>query len=94
MTIVLPAPMLITAYECLRNAATEPSARGGLQGLAVLARKGMAGWIHACTAAAASPRDLPPPALVTATLMPPNVQREVVDVLAAMALTRTTEVWS
>lgn len=94
VTVALPAPTLITAYERLRHEAMEPSARGGLQGLAILARKGMAGWIHACTAAAASPRDLPPPTPATATLMPPNVQREVVDVLAAMALTRTTEVWS
>ena len=94
MRIALPAPMLITAYERLRHEAVERSARGGLQGFAVLARKGMAGWIQACTAAAGSPRALPPAALGTATLMPPNVQREVVDVLAAMALTRTTEVWS
>ena len=94
MTVALPATTLIAAYEHLRHEAMQSSAREGLQGLAVLIRKGMAGWIHACTEATSLAPNLTPTAAGTATVMPPNVQREVVDVLAAMALTRTTEVCS
>lgn len=86
-------PGLVDAYEQLRRAATESSRDGtNLQGLGVLICKGMAAWMHACAAVA-------PSALPSSTLsindpvqMPPGAQRDVVDVLAAMALTITPEV--
>ena len=84
--------MLVDAYEQLRHDAITPPARGGgLRGLAILIRNGMAAWMHACaTAAAAS--TAAPPAAGNGVRMPPGVPREVIDVLAAMALTAAMEV--
>lgn len=83
---------LADAYEQLRHAATQSSrADVNLQGLGVLIGKGMAAWMRTCAAvpsalpAAALPADAP-------MQMPPSAQRDVVDVLAAMALTITQEV--
>jgi hypothetical protein len=86
------APLgLADAYEQLRHAATESSWHDGskLQGLGILTRKGMAAWMNACAAVA--------PSAAAATVSDvvqvlPNVQRDVVDVLATMALTITPEV--
>jgi hypothetical protein len=78
--------MLADAYERLRHHALEVSTRGGgLQGLAILIRKGMAAWMQAHAAAAT-------PAVSHSAnngmRIPPGVQPEVIDVLAAMALGR------
>ena len=62
-----------------------------LRGLAILIRKGMAAWIHAYRTVT-SPAAITPPAAVTRVPLPAGVQREVVDVLATMALTTTLEV--
>jgi len=85
-------PGLADAYEALRRAATESSRVGAnLQGLGVLICRGMAAWMHAvalaplATAVVAAPVD-------DTMQMPPSAQRDVVDVLAAMALTITPEV--
>jgi hypothetical protein len=85
-------PGITDAYEQLRRAVTESSRLGAsLQGLGILIQKGMAAWMSACAAvtpptASALPvvRDLVP--------MLPSAQRDVIDVLAAMALKITPEV--
>jgi hypothetical protein len=84
--------MLADAYEQLRHDATIASVCvGGLHGLAILVRKGMAAWMHACVAATSS---MPAPSIasVDGVCVPAEVQREVVDVLATMALTTALEV--
>ena len=84
--------MLADAYERLRRDAVETSGRaGGLQGLAVLIRKGMVSWMDACASAASTPAAVSPPR-GSAMPWPQDLQREVVDVLAAMALSRAVEV--
>jgi hypothetical protein len=62
-----------------------------LQGLGILIRRGMAAWMHACAAIT------PSGARSTSTVgdfarVLPNLQHDVAEVLAAMALTITTEV--
>lgn len=87
------SPGLADAYEQLRYAAIESSWRGGssLQGLGILIRKGMAAWMNAC--AAAAPPIMAPPATVGEVVQVlPSMQRDVIDVLAAMALTSAPEV--
>jgi hypothetical protein len=85
--------MLADAYELLRRDAVEmPGRSGGLQGLAVLIRKGMVSWMDACAGAASTPAVMSPPPRGSAMPLPRDLQREVVDVLVAMALTRETEV--
>jgi len=83
---------LTDAYEQLRRAATESSRHGAsLQGLGILIQKGMAAWMSACAAVTptvASAR----PAVGDVVPMPPSAQRDVIDVLAAMALPITPEV--
>jgi hypothetical protein len=83
-------PALTEAYEQLRRAATESSRRdASLQGLGIFIQKGMAAWMSACTAVT------PPmatPVTGDALHMLPSAQRDVIDVLAAMALTTTPEV--
>jgi hypothetical protein len=85
--------MLVDAYEQLRHDAIIAPTRGGsLRGLAILIRKGMVAWMHACATAAAAAVVVVPPAVVDGVRMPPGVQREVIDVLAAMALGTAMEV--
>ena len=85
--------MLADAYEQLRHEATGPSGRGGsLRGLAILLRQGMVAWMHACATVAPEPAALLPSRRGVAVPTCPNVQREVIDVLAAMALTTAQEV--
>jgi hypothetical protein len=78
---------LVDAYEQLRLAVG--AARGGnLSGLAVQTRKGMAAWMHDC-AAATRLAPTPPSEWPTAgdhERIPSEIQCEVVDVLATMAL--------
>jgi hypothetical protein len=84
-------PGLADAYEQLRHAATESSSHDGsrLHGLGILICKGMAAWMNACAAVAPSAA----PATVSDVVrVLPDVQRDVVDVLAAMALAITPEV--
>jgi hypothetical protein len=83
--------MLVDAYEQLRHDAIIAPTRGGsLRGLAILIRKGMVAWMHACATAAVA--SAVPPAAGNGVRMPPGVQREVIDVLAAMALGTAMEV--
>lgn len=85
-------PELADSYEQLRRAATEPSRHGAnLQGLGILICRGMAAWMHACAAAAPSAPRLSLP-VTDVVQMLPSAQRDIVDVLAAMALTITPEV--
>lgn len=85
--------MLADAYEQLRHDATGASGRGGgLRGLAILLRQGMVAWMHACATAAPTTPVLLPPRPGTAVAVCPNAQREVIDVLATMALTTALEV--
>jgi hypothetical protein len=51
----------------------------------------MAAWMHACSTVAPS-SVVPPPTVSDLVQVLPSVQREVVDVLAAMVLTITSEV--
>jgi hypothetical protein len=84
-------PALADAYEQLRRAVTESARHSpNLQGLGILIQRGMAAWMSACTAVT-SPTPTPP--VVGDVLhMLPSAQREVIDLLAAMALTITPEV--
>ena len=85
--------MLAHAYEQLRDGAVDRCGRGGgLHGCAILMRKGMAAWMHACTSAAPAPAVAPSSQASTAVPLSPNVQREVVDVLTTMALRTALEV--
>jgi hypothetical protein len=85
--------MLADAYEQLRHDATGPSECGGsLRGLAILLRQGMVAWMHACATVAPAADALSPSRLGVAVPACPNLQREVIDVLAAMALTTAQEV--
>ena len=83
---------LVDAYEQLRHAVG--AARGGnLSGLAVMIRKGMAAWMHDCAAATRS-APLSPSERSTvgdSERLPSELQREVVDVLATMALATAQE---
>ena len=85
-------PALTDAYEQLRRAATASSRYGAnLQGLGILIQKGVAAWMSACTTVAQTTASR---SLVVSDAVPmlPSAQRDVVDVLAAMALTITPEV--
>jgi hypothetical protein len=87
-----PASMLAGAYEQLRRDAIDRSAYGGsLQGLAILMRQGMAAWMRACATVAPSAGVSPSPVNLTVAVFP-TMRREVVDVLAAMALMTAPEV--
>jgi hypothetical protein len=80
---------LVDEYERLRGVATGSHDRSGLVGLGIFVRQGMAAWMRAC--AVAPP--LPPPRVPELTAqLAPDVQRDVVDVLAAMVLTIALEV--
>jgi hypothetical protein len=84
--------MLTDAYERLRHDATGRSGYGSsLRGLAILLREGMVAWMHACATVVAAPAALSPPRPGIAVPVCPNVQREVIDVLATMALTTALE---
>jgi hypothetical protein len=85
-------PALTDAYEQLRRAATESSRHAGsLQGLGILIQKGMASWMSAC--AAVMPPAAPAPRAVSDVVpMLPSAQRDVIDVLAAMAIPIIPEV--
>jgi len=84
-------PALTEAYEQLRRAATESSRCGAsLQGLGIFIQKGMAAWMSACTAVT-PPLETTPVAGDVLNILP-SAQRDVIDVLAAMALTTTPEV--
>jgi len=83
-------PALTDAYEQLRRAATESSRHGAsLHGLGILIQKGMASWMSAC---AAVPSSVTPAQRADVVPMLPSAQRDVIDVLAAMALPITPEV--
>lgn len=86
--------MLADAYEQLRREATVASTReSSLRGLAILVRKGMAAWMHACAAVASAMPALPAAAAAVDGLdVSLDVQRQVVDVLTEMVLTTATEV--
>lgn len=85
-------PGLADAYEQLRRAGTESSRHvPSLQGLGILLQKGMAAWMAACTTLT-QPSAPTSPAVTDVIHMLPSAQRDVVDVLAAMALTITPEV--
>jgi hypothetical protein len=83
---------LTDAYEQLRHAATASSRHGAsLQGLGILIQKGMASWRSAY--AAVTPPVAPAPRAISDVVpMLPSAQRDVIDVLAAMALPITPEV--
>lgn len=82
--------MLAGAYERLRRDAVNPPAyEVSLHGLAIFTRKGMAAWMKACVMLAPAADVSQAPA--TGALFP-SIQRDVVDVLAAMALRTATEV--
>lgn len=84
---------LTDAYEHLRLATADPLRRtASLQGLGILIRKGMAAWMHACSTATPPSALASPKTLIDVVQVLPSVQREVIDVLAAMALTITPEV--
>ena len=85
-------PALADAYERLRCAATGSSRQcTSLQGLGILIQRGMAAWMSACSAVT-PPAASALPAISDVVPMVPSAERDVIDVLAAMALTITTEV--
>jgi hypothetical protein len=90
-------PALAEAYEQLRCAATESSRHSpNLQGLGILIQRGMAAWMSACTAVTSSSTMATPtptpPVIGDVMHILPSAQRDVIDLLAAMALTITPEV--
>lgn len=93
-TVTCAASTLVEAYERLRSDGTGALV-SGLRGLGILFREGMAAWIRAC-AVAAPPIAAASTAETTATpapaLVPMGLEREVIDVLATMALTAVREV--
>lgn len=87
------APGLADAYELLRHAATAPGQDTSLRGLGILICKGVAAWMRACTAATPPAAQRARPSTSDVVQLLPTTQRDVVDVLATMALTTiTTEV--
>ena len=88
-------PGLVDAYEQLRPASTTDSASrrdASLHGFGTLVRRGMAAWMHAC-AAVTPPPGTPLRTSVSDTVqLLPTEQRNIVDVIAAMALRITSEV--
>jgi hypothetical protein len=87
-----PASVLAGAYEQLRGDVINRAATGAsLQGLAILMRKGMAAWMRACATVAPLSPVLPSPVNLTAAVFP-AMHRDVVHVLAAMALKTAAEV--
>jgi hypothetical protein len=86
-------PALADAYEQLRRAATESSRYSpNLQGLGIFIQRGMAAWMSACTAVGSSTPTPTTPVVGEILHMIPSAQRDVIDLLAAMALTITPEV--
>ena len=83
---------LVTRYEQLREQVLEGQVHG--QGLSVLLRQGMRAWIEAWSLCPASTPDVASQLPRAGETVPPPMQREVVLVLAGMALNqrRTTEV--
>lgn len=93
MLTAAAASMLTAAYEQLRHDATGPSEQGASpRGLAIFLRQGMVAWMHACISVVSTPAANPPDRAGVALTLCPSVQHEVVDVLAAMALTTALEV--
>ncbi len=83
---------LVDGYEALRRTALN-GARAGCPGygLAILIRRGLAGWIQACLCAAPP---VPVPSAPRGDLrgtLPLGVESEMVPVLAAMALSTSWE---
>ena len=86
-------PGIADAYEQLRPTATGSARRDtNLQGLGILIRNGMAAWMRACAAVTLSAAPPSPTPGGDPVGVLPTVHRDVVDVLAAMALTITSEV--
>jgi hypothetical protein len=79
---------LANAYEQLRRAATEMRRDTSLRGLGILICKGVAVWMQACTAASSTAQRAPPSTSDVQLL--PAAHRDVVDVLATMALMTIT----
>jgi hypothetical protein len=86
-------PGLVDAYEELRCAVACARRDASLAGLGVLMHRGMAAWMHACKCALTSLSAAPSPSGSRDRVhVLPAVQREVIDVLTAMALKMTPEV--
>jgi hypothetical protein len=84
--------MLADAYEELRQAATGiPGTGRSLRGRVILIRQGMAAWIRALMEAVASEATtVSAPPTLDGVRVAAGMQREVVELLATMALTATS----
>lgn len=82
---------MTSAYEELRQQATNGSSSGGL-GMALFLGQGMVAWMRACSWVSSTASDnlrrLPP----VAAALPNDLRGEVVLVLAAMALNQAPEI--
>jgi hypothetical protein len=61
-----------------------------LAGLGILLRRGMASWMNACATVVAS-AESPPLMVSDSAQLPSNVQRDVINVLAAMTFSRSED---
>jgi hypothetical protein len=81
----------ISAYEDLRQQATDGSSSGGL-GMALFLSQGMVAWMRACSWVSSTTPDNLRRCPTAAVSLPNDLRGEVVLVLAAMALNQASEV--
>ena len=80
---------LAERYETMRRDVLEDR-RHGVRGLALLMCQGMAGWMKC---AAEIPAHIPSRAVLSSEArLPPGIEQDVVDIVAAMALATAPEV--
>jgi hypothetical protein len=82
---------LISAYEDLRQQAAECSSSSGL-GMAILLNQGMVAWMLACSWVPSTSPDNSRRCLTAVAPLPNELRREIVLVMAAMALKQSPEV--
>jgi len=83
---------LISAYEDLRGQAAECSSSGGL-GMAILLNQGMVAWMLACSWVPSTNPDNSRRCPTAIAPLPNELRREIVLVMAAMALKQAPEVY-
>jgi len=83
-----------TRYEALRAHAVQRQAPASRDGLVVLLRQGVAGWLEAWSTLPAPPAPPVQPEHRRASSLPDDASAEVVRVLAAMTLSHIEEVYA
>ncbi len=85
----LDGQALAARYEALRQDVAAGSCRHTVRGLALFMRHGMAAWMKNLGDNPA--RDAVVPAVSSATRMPEGIERNLVDIVASMALATALE---